>query len=275
MSSRVYSQDNFRDQKIDNCICSICSDVIFRAKGSENCCHIYCEDCITKWSQTSMSCPQCKEKLKLVNNKYFENTSISPLKYTCLNVGCEKTFDVGADCRNIINHNLECQFVGVVCDICTSECIKNDLVAHKNSIACKDAYIGNIKSELECMTRQLDKYSSLLKKQEDKLLKSTIDYTKLSNSYDELERKNSNLMNLYRGLKGSYEKGCSKVELENAAFKRIFSDERFRQMVQETPYIDNLFRDICTHAYDRHMEGRIPRYDGDMDRYDDDDVYAL
>jgi hypothetical protein len=117
---RLYTENNFPDDDLDNCKCCICSDVVFQASGNDNCPHIFCRDCITIWAKTKNTCPSCDQQLKLSPSKYFDLTNIFNLKYHCSNNGCTYSNSVGYNYTNIIAHKTKCEHKIYKCHKCST-----------------------------------------------------------------------------------------------------------------------------------------------------------
>jgi hypothetical protein len=62
---------NIPNEKLE---CSICYEIV-KEQGSLDCCaHIFCFACIHRWSNSSNTCPICKQRFKSIEKKQLEET---------------------------------------------------------------------------------------------------------------------------------------------------------------------------------------------------------
>jgi len=71
-----YSLDLSFDDSIKDYQCMICMSLIKNATEIKSCGHIFCEECIYRWYETSDKCPLCKtvivEEIDLVESKFID-----------------------------------------------------------------------------------------------------------------------------------------------------------------------------------------------------------
>jgi hypothetical protein len=138
-TQRIYSVENFNNENLDKCMCSICLNVLFVPTTVIKCGHTFCNLCISNWYKTSSTCPLCKCDSKYEINKWIETNVISCLEYKCLNDGCNFTSIVGNEYRHIVKHHSECNYRILQC-ACGIAILKKDLIPHLISV-CPDYFV--------------------------------------------------------------------------------------------------------------------------------------
>lgn len=72
--------------------CGVCFDT-FDTRGKLDCCnHMYCVNCITTWSKTSNTCPQCKRRFKRIDSYNLEGNKIACKKVGKKNMTTESSY---------------------------------------------------------------------------------------------------------------------------------------------------------------------------------------
>ena len=92
------------------CICTLCSNVIFKPIQVQCCLEIFCQDCLSKWFQVCSVCPQCRDYCDHTHTKTPHPDLVSDLyelQYHC------PTCDSTVYYQNIYIHFPKCSNVHV------------------------------------------------------------------------------------------------------------------------------------------------------------------
>ena len=167
-TDNIYEPDRSYLEKIEDLICPICYDLIWKARECLSCGKMFCEFCIYKWSQMGgRKCPMCNQSSQFKEAKSF-NGVVGKIRIKCIHKNCEETtnyFDYvkhienckyrlyhclndGCTCEdyleNIKKHsNEECQFRIIYCQYCLKGIKACDLKTHE-----KNECIHNIENPI-------------------------------------------------------------------------------------------------------------------------------
>jgi hypothetical protein len=154
----IYEPDRSYLEKVEELICPICYDLIWKARECLSCGKMFCEFCIYNWIQMNGSkCPMCNQPLQIKEAKAF-NGVFGKIRIKCIHKICKETpnyFDYvkhienckyrlyhcmndGCICEdyleNIKKHSYEeCQFRIIYCKYCSKGIKACNLKTHENS----------------------------------------------------------------------------------------------------------------------------------------------
>jgi hypothetical protein len=167
--ARIYKEENFPLDKVDDVRCSICLDIINNPIGNKNCPHIYCAECISLSCNSKNECPDCKVIFQPQNNKYFELHKLNVLQYHCTNKTnnekCGAVFPVGNSCRNILNHYSVCEYIEISCNECKKYFPRIMMKNHTNTLECLKYTNDKLKTEKSIFVNELQDLQTELLKQ--------------------------------------------------------------------------------------------------------------
>lgn len=151
---------------------NICHNIVYKPYKLEVCGHLYCMY-ENYYTYNRQQCPTCNTQLttepkQLAYNQHVIETIYSS-KVKCLNKGCNTTYTIGTNNRNMIQHIDQCEYQYVLCDNkCDKQIMKGDLQHHietkcsKRNVLCNkckqhmtaDMLISHIDNQLQCSTLQ-------------------------------------------------------------------------------------------------------------------------
>ena len=105
-------------KEIENHTCSICTSVPTLpyvldngTKESDACGHLYCQECIVRWSLQSSKCPDCRTSFTIANVKLDVRAKrrIEEWNVSCPYEGCVWIGKIGAKSSNYYAHEQTCE----------------------------------------------------------------------------------------------------------------------------------------------------------------------
>ena len=113
--------------------CVMCLNLLWNPYELEECHHIFCKYCISKWINKKKICPTCKQIPKTIKPSITIERVCGEIEIKCLNNGCNQFVSYS----NYIEHLQKCQYRKYRCtnEGCGTVAIKKDVKKH--SLNCK------------------------------------------------------------------------------------------------------------------------------------------
>ena len=101
-------------------ICTICRGIVREAVQTDQCGHLYCKNCITRWLRNHHNCPVCRHDLnsaQLRSNIYFQR-KVKNLQVKCgENELCQAKGILGNG-EWWLEHKRHCEYRSLICLFC-------------------------------------------------------------------------------------------------------------------------------------------------------------
>ena len=130
---------DFIEEPPEELNCSVCL-LVLRDPHLTSCCgNHFCQSCIDKIKDGTQPCPLCKDStFTTFLNKSLQR-KVNELKIHCprSEVGCAWTGTVAGAADHLDPSSGDCQYVDVVCSLCSEEIQRKDLLSHMNEECAK------------------------------------------------------------------------------------------------------------------------------------------
>ena len=130
---------DFIEEPPEELNCSVCL-LVLRDPHLTSCCgNHFCQSCIEKLKQSTCPCPLCKEtSFSTFLDKSFQR-KVNELKVHCpqSEVGCTWIGTLGGAKSHLDTSSGDCEYVNVVCSLCSQEIQRKDLVNHMSEECAK------------------------------------------------------------------------------------------------------------------------------------------
>ena len=118
-TDNIYEPDRSYLEKIEELICPICYDLIWKARECLSCGKMFCEFCIYDWIQRNKNkCPMCNQSFQIKEAKSF-NGVFGKIRIKCIHKNCEETpnyFDYVKHIENCKYRLYHCMNDGCTCE---------------------------------------------------------------------------------------------------------------------------------------------------------------
>ena len=93
--------------------CSICNEIVYKPFECENCCSLFCEECINDWIKINKKCPsETCNNLKVIKAKINEKKLLNLIQLKCINYpDCSYT----AEYWDMLEHENKCEYQKIKC----------------------------------------------------------------------------------------------------------------------------------------------------------------
>jgi hypothetical protein len=140
IESHEYNLDLSFDESIKDYQCMICMSLIKKATEIKTCGHIFCEECIYRWYETSDACPLCKTEMNDEQEHFLVESKFIDRKVSQIDVSCPYC-DWKGKYLDFLKHSdpsyeSPCRYILVKCDDC-DENIKQELLEQHKKESCE------------------------------------------------------------------------------------------------------------------------------------------
>ena len=238
-----------KDQKlIERLACPICLNIIWKPVSCTKCQTLFCDYCITKWTNSNSKC---------INRCVFQKSKAPPLVFQCLsdlnfickyfNVGCKEK--IGYD--QLVKHENNCNYRDQECQGCKKVISKCKFAKHEEACdfikvscrGCKNNFSRlKLKShrEFDCVLRSYDATYKEVEKidKENQLLKQNSD--QLSLTIRHLEKENRSQKVYINELKQENQNLKENMKINEEAYKQ----EKIDLNINSTEFIASKVENI-------------------------------